>query len=257
MNSMKIALFVLIALFPIAQSQGQGLNGLLKQSKKTPDSSSPSLSNTFGKLLGSGKSNQTGTMDIANGLKEALVIGAEKGTAMLSKPDGFFANAALKILLPPEAQKIETTLRNIGMGKQVDDAILSMNRAAEEACKTATPIFTSAIKEMTITDAMGILKGSDTAATTYLQQKTTTSLTNSFKPIIENALQKTEATKQWNNLISTYNKFSFKKINPDLAGYVTEKSMSGIYQQIAIEEKEIRKNPLARSTELLKKVFGK
>ncbi|TXT34336.1 MAG: hypothetical protein FD136_376 [Chitinophagaceae bacterium] len=257
MNSMKIVVIVLIGLFCTVQLSAQSLNDLLKQPKKSTDTSSSSLSNTFGKLMGGAKGNQAGTMDIANGLKEALVLGAEKGTAMLSKPDGFFANAALKILLPPEAQKIETTLRNIGMGKQVDDAILSMNRAAEEACKTATPIFTNAIKEMTITDAMGILKGSDTAATAYLQQKTTTSLTNSFKPIIENALQKTEATKQWNNLISTYNKFSFKKINPDLAGYVTEKSMSGIYQQIAIEEKEIRKNPLARSTELLKKVFGK
>ena len=196
------------------------------------------------------------TADIANGLKEALTKGAINSTNLLSKPDGFFNNAAVKILLPPEAKKIESTLRNLGMGKQVDDAILSMNRAAEDACKNATPIFTNAIKQMTVTDAMGILKGSDTSATAYLQQKTSTELTASFKPVIEKSLEKTDATKQWNSLVSTYNKFSLRKINPDLAGYVTEKSLSGIFTQIAVEEQNIRKNPVARTSDLLKKVFG-
>ena len=196
------------------------------------------------------------TADIADGLKEALTKGAVNSTNLLSKPDGFFANAAVKILLPPEAKKIENTLRNVGMGKQVDDAILSMNRAAEDACKNATPIFTNAIKQMTVNDALGILKGSDTAATAYLQQKTTAALTTSFRPVIEKSLESTDATKQWNSLVSTYNKFSLKKINPDLAGYVTEKSLSGIFTQIAIEEQNIRKNPVARTSDLLKKVFG-
>ncbi len=196
------------------------------------------------------------TLDIANGLKEALTKGAINGTNLLSKPDGFFANAAVKILLPPEAKKIESTLRNLGMGKQVDDAILSMNRAAEDACKNATPIFTNAIKQMTVTDAIGILKGSDTSATAYLQQKTATDLTASFRPVIEKSLESTDATKQWNSLVSTYNKFSLKKINPDLAGYVTEKSLNGIFTQIAFEEQNIRKNPVARTSDLLKKVFG-
>jgi APA family basic amino acid/polyamine antiporter len=200
--------------------------------------------------------NAQNSTDIANGLKEALTKGAVNSTNLLSKPDGFFANAAIKILLPPEAKKIENTLRNLGMGKQVDDAILSMNRAAEDACKNATPIFTNAIKQMTVTDAMGILKGSDTAATAYLQQKTSTELTASFRPVIEKSLESTDATKQWNSLVSTYNKFSLKKINPDLAGYVTEKSLSGIFTQIAIEEQNIRKNPVARTSDLLKKVFG-
>ncbi len=247
--------YIAILLFvSFTQLNAQGLDALLKKAKQTTDTSAASGS-ILKKMLG-GKVNQVGSDDIANGLKEALVIGAEKGSTLLSKPDGFFANAALKILLPPEATKIETTLRNLGMGKLVDDAVLSMNRAAEDACKSAAPIFTGAIKEMTVTDALGILKGSDTSATAYLQQKTTAKLTDAFRPVIESSLQKTDATKYWNTLVTTYNKFSFKKINPDLAAYVTEKSMSGIYSQIAIEEKEIRKNPVARTTDLLKKVFA-
>lgn len=194
--------------------------------------------------------------EVANAIKQALTIGAEKGSAALSKPDGFFKNAALKILLPPEAQKIESTLRSVGMGKQVDDAILSINRAAEDACKTAAPIFVSAIKDLTVTDAVNILKGADTAATTYLKTATTAPLTNAFKPIIESSLQKTEATKHWSTLVNAYNKFSFRKLNPSLSDYVTEKALMGIYAQIALEEKNIRQNPAARATDLLKKVFG-
>lgn len=194
--------------------------------------------------------------EVANALKQALTIGAEKGTAALAKPDGFFKNAALKILLPPEAQKIESTLRSVGMGKQVDEAILSINRAAEDASKTAAPIFVSAIKDLTITDAVNILKGADTAATLYLKTATTTPLSNAFKPIIETSLQKTEATKHWSTLVNAYNKFSFRKLNPSLSDYVTEKALTGIYSQIALEEKNIRQNPAARATDLLKKVFN-
>lgn len=198
-----------------------------------------------------------GSQDIANALKQALTIGAEKGTALLAQPDGFFKNAALKILMPPEAQKIESTLRSVGMGKQVDEAILSMNRAAEDACKTAAPIFVSAIKNLTVTDAVNILKGSDTAATSYLKSTTTTPLTNAFKPIIEQSLQKTNAAQQWTALVKAYNRFSLRKLNPSLSDYVTEKALSGIYTQIAVEEKNIRQNPAARATDLLKSVFGK
>lgn len=203
------------------------------------------------------KSAETGTNEIAAGLKQALTIGAEKGANILSQKDGFFTNAAVKISLPPEANKAMSTLRAIGMGKLVDDAVLSMNRAAEDACKNAAPIFVTAIKDMSVTDALGILKGPDTAATMYLQHKTMTPLTNVFRPVIESSLQKTEATKYWNTLVSAYNKISLRKLNPDLAAYVTEKSMNGLYQQIANEEKNIRKNPVARSTDLLKKVFSK
>ena len=161
-------------------------------------------------------------------------------------------------MLPPEAQKIEKTLRSVGLGKQVDDAILSMNRAAEDACKSAAPIFSNAIKQMSFQDAVGILKGSDTAATSYLKSKTTNPLTEAFRPVIESSLEKVDATKHWNTLITSYNKLPLvrDKINPDLAAYVTERSLSGIFYQVAVEEKEIRKNPLARTSDILKKVFG-
>ncbi|MFY8025196.1 MAG: DUF4197 domain-containing protein [Sediminibacterium sp.] len=208
------------------------------------------------KLLTQQSTTDNSGNEIANALKQALTIGAEKGSAALAQPDGFFKNAALKILLPPEAQKIESTLRSVGMNKQVDEAILSINRAAEDACKTAAPIFVSAIKEMTVTDAVNILKGADTAATSYLKRTTTAPLTSSFKPIIESSLQKTDATKHWNTLVSAYNKFSLRKLNPSLSDYVTQKALDGIYTQIAAEEKNIRQNPAARATDLLKKVFG-
>lgn len=207
----------------------------------------------------SGKQSTLSNEDIVAGLKEALVVGSQKGATTLSQADGFFAHAALKILLPPEAQKVENTLRKAGLGKQVDDAILSMNRAAEDACKSAAPIFGNAIKQMSFQDALGILKGGDTAATGYLRGKTSTELTHAFRPVIEQSLEKVNATKYWNTLISSYNKINFlgKKINPDLSAYVTEKALGGIFYQVALEEKSIRKDPLARTSEILQKVFGK
>jgi hypothetical protein len=197
--------------------------------------------------------------DIANGLKEALTIGAEKGCSKLSQTDAFLKNAALKILMPPEAQKVEKTLRGLGFNQLADDFIISMNRAAEDACKTAAPIFVKAIKEMSITDGIQILKGSDSSATTYLRTKTQDSLTAKFKPIIKNSLDKVDATKYWEKIVTTYNAIPLvnKKVNPDLAAYVTEKSMLGIYTEIALQEKDIRANPVARTTDLLRRVFNK
>jgi hypothetical protein len=197
--------------------------------------------------------------DIANGLKEALTIGAEKGCTKLSQTDAFLKNAALKILMPPEAQKVEKTLRGLGFNQLADDFIISMNRAAEDACKTAAPIFVKAIKEMSITDGIQILKGSDSSATTYLRTKTQDILTAKFKPIIKNSLDKVDATKYWEKIVTTYNAIPLvnKKVNPDLAAYVTEKSMLGIYTEIALQEKDIRANPVARTTDLLKRVFNK
>jgi hypothetical protein len=194
--------------------------------------------------------------DVIGGLKEALNKGIENGTKQLSAIDGFFGDAAIKILMPAEAVKVEEKLRKVGMGNQVDAAILNMNRAAEDACKTATPIFVNAIKNMSFADAWSILRGEDKAATNYLQKQTTTELTNAFRPIIETALAKIDATKHWNTLFTNYNKFSFNKVNPDLAAYVTEKALSGIFYQLAIEEQKIRKDPAARTTDILKKVFG-
>ena len=192
-------------------------------------------------------------------MKEALTLGAQKSASKLSAIDGFFKNAALKILLPPEAQKVTEVVSKIpGGNKLVDDAILSMNRAAEDAAKSAAPIFVDAIKNMSINDAIGILKGTDTSATHYLKSNTINPLTIAFKPIIEQSLAKVNATQYWNSLMSAYNKIPFnKKINPNLSAYVTEKAISGVFTQIAIEEQNIRKNPAAQVTNTLKKVFGK
>lgn len=223
---------------------------------KKSDSSQSSVKTSINKFLGKGKSGALSTEDIAAGLKEALSIGAQRGSDKLSAADGFFKNAALKILMPPEAKKVEETLRGIGMGKQVDQAILAMNRAAEDATKSAAPIFVNAVKSMTIDDAMGILKGGDNAATNYLKGKTTPQLTEAFRPVIEQSLQKVDATKYWNTIFSNYNRVAKDKINPDLPAYVTEKALAGIFTQLAEEEKSIRQNPAARTTELLKKVFN-
>ena len=234
----RLPILGLFALFCLT-AHSQGLNGLLNKAKQA--------------VSGGGLS----TADISAGLKEALTNGNNKGTAALSQVDGFFGNAAVKILLPTESQKVESTLRSMGLGKQVDDAILSMNRAAEDACKSAAPIFVNAIKQMSFEDAANILRGSDTAATGYLRGKTTADLTTAFSPVIKQSLEKVDATKYWNTLITTYNKIPFqKKVNPDLAAYVTDKSLNGVFYQIALQEKSIRQDPAARTSDILKKVFG-
>ena len=232
----------LVAFSTVSTVQAQGLKGLLNKAKDAVSGKS-ALSND----------------DIIAGLKEALTQGSGKGANTLSQVDGFFKNAALKILLPPEAEKVESTLRKVGLGQQVDDAILSMNRAAEDACKSAAPIFGNAIKQMSFQDALGILKGSDTAATGYLRGKTSNELTAAFRPVIEQSLEKVNATKYWNTLITSYNKVNIlggQKINPDLSAYVTERALNGVFYQVAQEEKSIRKDPVARTSEILKKVFG-
>ncbi|KYP13133.1 DUF4197 domain-containing protein [Flavihumibacter sp. CACIAM 22H1] len=194
--------------------------------------------------------------DIVAGLKEALAIGTQNSASKLSAADGFFKDAAVKVLLPPEAQQVEQKLRALGMGKLVDDAILSINRAAEDASKSAAPIFVSAVKNMTVNDGLNILRGADTAATGYLRKSTSPELTAAFKPVIESSLEKTGATKYWTAVFDAYNKVSLKKVNPDLSSYVTGKAIDGIFYYVADEEKKIRTNPAARVNDLLKKVFG-
>jgi hypothetical protein len=196
--------------------------------------------------------------EIIAGLKEALSVGANNSAQKLSSLDGFFANAAIKVLMPDEAKKVESTLRAAGLGSMVDKAILSMNRAAEEASKSAAPIFIDAIKGMNVQDGLSILKGSDSAATVFLKGKTSAALTTAFKPVIDEALKKTEATKYWKDVFETYNKLptTFKKVNTDLSGYVTEKALTGLFYQVALEEQKIRKDPAARVTDILKKVFS-
>jgi len=255
--------FVLALSFCLSASlvQAQGLKGIVKKagSKDTTSSSANSSNNgILGKVLNGGSSigGSLTNDEIINGLKEALVAGSEKGTQKLSTVDGFFKDAVLKILMPEEAQKAEKTLRSMGMGKMVDDAILSMNRAAEDAAKEAKPIFLNAIKGITIQDGLGILRGGDNAATNFLKDRTVTSLTEAFRPVIENSLEKVGATKHWNLVFTNYNKISSQKVNPDLSAYVTEKALTGVFYQIAQEEQKIRKDPAARGTDLLKKVFA-
>lgn len=207
-------------------------------------------------VYGNGTTAGLSNADIVSGLKQALTIGTEAGTSQLSAVDGFFKNAAIKILLPEEAGKVESTLRSVGMGSLVDKAILSMNRAAEEAAKGAGTIFINAIRQMTITDAVNILKGGDFAATNFFKAKTTSALAASFQPVINSALKKVNATKYWGDVISVYNQFSSTKVNTDLSAFVTQKAMDGIFLQVGLEEQKIRKDPVARTTELLKKVFG-
>lgn len=197
------------------------------------------------------------TDEIVSGLKEALSLGAQKSTDKLSAADGFFKDAAVKILLPKEVQDIEKKMRMLGLGKLIDNAELSMNRAAEDASKSATPIFLSAIKGMSITDALNILRGTDTAATAYLRRTTTLQLTNAFMPIVEESLKKTDANKYWKDVFSTYNRFSSKPVDTDINSYVTGKALDGIFYYVAQEEVNIRQNPAGRVTDILKKVFAK
>ncbi len=195
--------------------------------------------------------------EVAKGLKEALTRGVEKGVDQLSKPDGYFKDLAIKIPLPPEAQNVEEKLRKMGQGQKVDDAIESINRAAEDAANGAKDIFVTAITSMSLTDAMGILKGEKNAATAYLEKTTRSSLFEKFKPVIKSSLEKVGATKHWNTLFTTYNKIPMvQKVNPDLEEYATNKAIDGLFVQIAKQEKEIRDNPAARVSDLLKKVFG-
>ncbi|MDX2361014.1 MAG: DUF4197 domain-containing protein [Crocinitomicaceae bacterium] len=195
--------------------------------------------------------------EVGAGLKEALTKGIEAGVAQVSQPDGYFKDLAIKIFLPEEAKKVESALRDMGQGDLVDDAIESLNRAAEDAANGALEIFVDAIKNMSIQDAMSILNGEDNAATTFLERVTRDALVAKFKPIVKASLDKVGATKYWNTIFTTYNKIPFvQKINPDLDDFATNRAIDGLFVQIAKQEKDIRENPLARVTDLLKKVFG-
>jgi len=196
--------------------------------------------------------------EVGKGLKEALNQGVDKGVTQLHKVDGYLKDPQIKIPMPDEAKSVEEKLRGMGQGKKVDEAIESMNRAAEDAAEGAKDIFVAAIKGMTLTDAMSILKGEDDAATNYLNKATRAELTKRFQPVIKVSLDKVGATKHWATVFGTYNKIPMvKKVNPDLEEYVTNKALDGLFIQVAKEELKIRQDPTARGTDLLKKVFGK
>jgi hypothetical protein len=206
--------------------------------------------------VGTGNGNLSNA-DVVQGLKEALRVGTDSSTYHLGLLNGFFKDDMIKILMPPEAQKVEKTLRDVGLGSVVDKAVLSMNRSAEDASKYVGNIFINAIKQMTIQDAFGILRGGDRAATDYLKRTTTAQLTAAFRPIVSKSLQFTDATKYWKDVFSTYNRFSNTPVNTDLTSYVTQKTLDGLFYHISLEEQAIRKDPAARVTDILKKVFAR
>jgi len=233
----KIYFLVLIAILSIQNTEAQ----LLKDAKK---------------LISSGSNGLT-EKDAADGIKEALVNGTGESVKLVSIVDGYWGNPEIKIPFPSEAKEMESKLRTIGMGKKVDEFNVSMNRAAEKAANEAKTIFIAAIKVMTVKDAVNIVKGQNNAATMYLKNTTSPELKDKFQPIIKTSLDNVNATKYWSDLITAYNKIPLvKKINPDLPGYVTGKAIDGLFIMIAKEELKIRKDPLARTSELLKKVFG-
>jgi hypothetical protein len=209
------------------------------------------------KILTAGGTGLT-EQDAAGGIREALIQGTSEGVQTISKLDGYFGNPEIKIPFPAEAVSIEKSLRSLGMEKQVNQVVLSLNRAAENAAQEAKPIFVAAIKKMTITDAINIVRGNNDAATRYLEKNTTKELSGKFQPVIKTSLDKVNATKYWSDVINTYNAIPFvEKINPNLTEYVTNKALEGLFTMIAKEEMSIRKDPAARTTELLRKVFGK
>jgi hypothetical protein len=212
------------------------------------------------KLPGILKSKSSGISEneAGQGVKEALLQGVTNAVLNLNKTDGFFGSELYKMLLPPDAIKVEKTLRNLGMGNQVDKAILAINRGAEDAVAYAKPIFADAIKEMTLKDALNIVKGPKDAATSYFRDKTKQKLITAFTPSVKSSLDKTEATKYYTDIVTTYNKLptTFKKADPDLTSYVVGKAVDALFDQVAKEEANIRANPLARTSDILRKVFG-
>ncbi|MBE7173768.1 MAG: DUF4197 domain-containing protein [Williamsia sp.] len=241
-----IVLLTWLGMQAFAQQKDSGsskLGGFLKKASSVLNS-------------GKGSAGALSTDEIIAGLKEALTQGTSKTTNQLSSVNGFFKDAAIKILLPENVRKVEQKMRLLGMGKLVDQAVESMNHAAEDASKSAAPIFLNSIKKMQVQDAVDILKGTDTAATHYLKKTTSPELTAAFKPVIETSLKKVNATKYWTDVFTLYNKVATTPVNTDINAYVTERAMNGIFYYIGEEEKKIRTNPAARVTDILKKVFG-
>ncbi|MBB2151021.1 DUF4197 domain-containing protein [Pedobacter gandavensis] len=251
-NSIYLIATCLISLSSIeAQSQTK-LGNILK---KVTAATKPATSNKSNTLTGT--SGTPSTSEIGLGIKEALELGIGRGADLLSAKDGFMGNAAVKILFPPEAEKVEKTLRSIGLGSLADNVVLSLNRAAEDAAKEAKPIFVSAIKQMTIADATNILLGQQDAATNYFKRVTTSQLMEKFQPVITSSLSKVGAAKYWGDATKQYNKIPMvKPVNTDLSNYVAQKAIDGMFIQVAQEELKIRDNLGARSTPILQKVFG-
>lgn len=198
-----------------------------------------------------------GNVDIAAGLKEALNNGIDKQVVKLTATDGFYKNEVVKILMPEELRKVDLALRRIGLSSLADEGQKMLNRAAEDAVKEATPIFVNAVRGMSFNDAKTILLGNESAATNYLKGNTSSDLYVKFNPIIKNSFAKVGADKVWTNIITKYNSIPLvTKVNPDLTDYTTNKALDGVFKMVAVEEKNIRTNLNARTSDLLKRVFA-
>ncbi len=198
--------------------------------------------------------------EVISGLKEALTIGIQNGSGKASALDGFLKNDKIRLPFPPDAQKVKDKALQLGLDNKVKEFETTLNRAAEEAAKEAAPIFVQAIKDMTISDGFNILKGADNAATSYLKEKTTDQLVTAFSPKVGTAIDKVNLTKYWEPLTKAYNSASFltgsEEINTDLKSYITERAIIGLFKLVEEEEMKIRKDPIARVSDILKKVFG-
>ncbi|EMR04820.1 DUF4197 domain-containing protein [Cesiribacter andamanensis] len=196
--------------------------------------------------------------EVALGLKEALAIGADKGAQQASQEDGYWGNPKLRIPFPPDVQRVEQRLRQLGLGSEVDRFVLTLNRGAERAAAEAKPVFINAIKAMTIQDAWNILRGEQDAATQYLIRTTSPELKSRFQPIMSSALQEVNATRYYGDLVNTYNRIpGVQRVDPNLESYATDRAIEGLFLLIAEEERNIRENPVARTTELLRRVFSR
>ncbi len=225
----------------VSSCQSQNFGNILKQANDVLGGSTGALT----------------TEEIGRGLKEALTVGIKNSSSQASALDGYLGNQTIKLLFPPEAQKVEAKLRQLGLGAECDKFITSLNRGAEKAAEKAVPIFVDAITQMSIQDALGILSGDKDAATSYLKKTSSIALTNAFAPIIQDAINSTGATKSYGDIARTYNQIPFtQKINPDLQQYATQKAIDGLFLLVAQEEQKIRDNPAARVSDILKRVFG-
>jgi hypothetical protein len=239
MNRILIAALLMMAV----SASCQNLGGILKEKSKVlkKETAKPGLTNE----------------EVINGLKEALAVGTNNSSSLAGKMDGFYKNPRLYIPWPPEAIAMKEKLIKLGFSAKIEEFELSLNRAAEEAALNAAPVFTDAIKKMSVQDGFAILRGADTAATNYLRKTTYVPLKEKFMPVVQAAIEKVSVTKYWNPLVNAYNMVpGVKKQNPDLDDYVTNKTINGLMLLISDEEIKIRKNPAARVTDLLKKVFG-
>ena len=260
----KLVLGIVVTCCAVTKVGAQDFNKLFSDAEKKVEGAVNTVTQKTGNINSSNAGthatqySKVSNSDAISGLREALTVGASNASGKLAATNGFFGNAAIKILMPAEAKKVENTMRELGMGSQVDKAILTMNRAAEDASAKAVPIFRDAILHMSLTDGLSILKGGNGAATRYLRNTTTAALTAAFKPVIQASLNKVNATKYWADVFNIYNELptTFNKVNPDLAAYVTERALNGLFLAIADEENKIRTDPAAQISSLLQKVFG-